>query len=117
MFLGRDFAKHNEYSDDTARIIDEETKRIIDVAYVEMKELLGGHVEALHAIAKGLLTREVLDADDVAALAEGKSLPDLDPGPSDGDSPTAPATAGSGSTSEEDSSAGIAAQPAEGFTG
>ncbi len=117
VFLGRDFSKHTEYSDDTARLIDEEIKRIIDDAYSEMTGLLGDHVEALHAIAKGLLKREVLDANDVATLAEGKTLPDIDPGPSDGPTPSAPATTGPESATEEEPKLGMPAQPAEGFTG
>jgi len=117
VFLGRDFAKHNEYSDDTARIIDEETKRIIDEAYADMTELLGGQVEALHAIAKGLLTREVLNAEDVAALAAGESLPDPDPKHGDDPTPSAPATTGPESLADEDSKIGMPGQPAEGLTG
>jgi len=117
VFLGRDFAKHNEYSDDTARIIDEETKRIIDEAYADMTELLGGQVEALHAIAKGLLKREVLDAEDVAALAAGKSLPDLDPDHGGDPTPSAPATTGPESLVDEDPKIGMPGQPAEGLTG
>jgi len=117
VFLGRDFAKHNEYSDDTARIIDEETKRIIDEAYADMTELLGGQVEALHAIAKGLLKREVLDAEDVAALAAGKSLPDLDPDHGGEPTPSAPATTGPESLVDEDPKIGMPGQPAEGLTG
>ncbi len=117
VFLGRDFAKHSEYSDDTARIIDEEIRRIIDEAYKEMTELLGGQVEALHAIAKGLLAREVLNADEVAALAEGRPLPDPDPAPSDSPPPNASVTTDPESLSEEDPEIGIPGQPAEGFTG
>ena len=117
VFLGRDFAKHSEYSDGTARIIDEEIKRIVDEAYTEMTELLGGQVEALHAIAKGLLTREVLNAEDVAALAAGESLPDLDPDHGGGPTPTAPATTGSESLADEDPKIGMPGQPAEGLTG
>jgi cell division protease FtsH len=117
VFLGRDFAKHSEYSDDTARIIDEEIRRIIDEAYQEMTKLLGGQVDALHAIAKALLAREILNADDVAALAAGKSLPDPAPGPSDSPTPILPATAEPEPVSGEDPKVGMPGQPAEGFTG
>ena len=117
VFLGRDFAKHSEYSDDTARIIDEEIRRIIDEAYQEMTKLLGGQVDALHAIAKALLAREILNADDVAALAAGKSLPDPAPGPSDSPTPSLPATAEPEPVSGEDPKVGMPGQPAEGFTG
>jgi cell division protease FtsH len=117
VFLGRDFAKHSEYSDDTARIIDEEIRRIIDEAYQEMTKLLGGQVDALHAIAKELLVREILNADDVAALAAGKSLPDPAPGPSDSPTPSLPATAEPEPVSGEDPKVGMPGQPAEGFTG
>jgi cell division protease FtsH len=117
VFLGRDFAQHNEFSDGTAQLIDEEIKRIVDEAYQEMTELLKNNLEALHAIAKGLLAREVLDADDVDALAAGKPLPEPDPGDggSTGASPSEPVTE---PTADEEPQMGLPGQqPAEGFTG
>ena len=115
IFLGRDFAQQNEYSEGTARIIDEEIKRIIDDGYAATTEMLTANLEHLHAIAKALLTREVLDADDVAALIDGRPLPDRDPG----DGPLLPTRTEpeAEETADEEPAIGLPAQPAEGFTG
>jgi cell division protease FtsH len=114
VFLGRDFAQHNEFSDGTAQLIDEELKYIVDEAYKETFALLTDNLDALHAIAKGLLTREVLDGEDIAALVAGKPL--ADPPPASGPGPSAPATAEPDAVTEEPQM-GMPPQPAEGFTG
>jgi len=116
VFLGRDFAQHTEYSDDTAQLIDEEIKRIVDEAYRETTKLLSERIDALHAIAKGLLEREVLDGADIKALVEGRPLPEIKPD-SGGPTPSAPATAEPEPVEEADPSLGLSSQPAEGFTG
>jgi len=117
IFLGRDFAKHNEYSEGTANIIDEEVKRIIDEGYEAATKMLTENLDHLHAIAKALLAREVLDADDIRAIMEGRPLPDLDPG----DGPVVPARTepklDEVTDEDEDPVIGIPVQPAEGFTG
>jgi AFG3 family protein len=56
------------YSEDTARIIDEEVKKIIDKAYERTKELLVEHRDALEAIAQELLEKEVIFKEDVVRL-------------------------------------------------
>ncbi len=111
IFLGRDFAKQTEYSEGTARLIDEEIKHIIDAAYEHTTNLLLENLEALHTIAKALLTREVLDGDDVDALASGRPLPDLD----SKESPAPPA----GPQHADDRQVDVAGlgDPAEGYTG
>ena len=115
VFLGRDFAQQNEYSEDTARVIDEEIKRVIDEGYAATTKMLTDNLEHLHSIAKALLVREVLDADDITALIEGRPLPDLD---SD-DGPKVPVRTEpeSDNATDEDATIGIPAQPAEGLTG
>ncbi len=77
VFLGRDFVQHKDYSDDTARSIDVAVKKIVDTAYVKVQALLAEHTDTLHAIAEALLTREVLDGDEIATLAAGKELPEV----------------------------------------
>ncbi len=115
VFLGRDFAQQNEYSEDTARIIDEEIKRIIDEGYVATTKMLTDNLEHLHSIAKALLVREVLDADEIAVLMEGRPLPDFDPD----DRPKVPIRTEpeSDDATDEDAAIGISVQPAEGLTG
>ncbi len=117
VFLGRDFAQGSEFSDGTAQLIDEEIKRIIDDAYDATTDLLRSNIEALHAIAKALLAREVLDGEDIAALAAGQSLPDPDPDSSGGTGPSAPAPVVEPSADEEPQIGLPGQQPAEGFTG
>ena len=111
IFLGRDFAQQNEYSEGTARLIDEEIKHIIDSAYKATTELLEERQDALHAIAKALLTREVLTGDQIQTLVEGRPLEEQDPGPSE---PTSPEPA---AEADGEPQLGMPAQPAEGFTG
>ncbi len=56
------------YSDETARIIDEEVRKMIDEAYIRTKELLTKHREDLNIIAKELLSREILFKNDLVSL-------------------------------------------------
>lgn len=65
IFLGREIAKHRDYSDKTAEEIDEETKRIVTEAYQETKDLLLKNRNLLDAIAKALLERETLEASEI----------------------------------------------------
>ena len=51
VFLGRDFAQSKEYSEETAGIIDEEVKRIIDQGYYMASEILKANIDKLHAVA------------------------------------------------------------------
>ena len=68
VFLGRDFAQSKEYSEETAAIIDEEVKKIVDKAYNEAKQILTEHVDKLHAVAGVLLEKEKIEADEFEAI-------------------------------------------------
>ena len=68
VFLGRDLGEERNYSEETARLIDLEIKRIIDEAYAKAKNELTAHMEQLVALAKALLEKEVLDAEEVRAI-------------------------------------------------
>ena len=70
VFLGRDFAQGKEYSEETAGIIDEEVKRIIDKAYAIAAELLKTHIDKLHTVAGILLEKEKIDGDEFDAIFE-----------------------------------------------
>jgi cell division protease FtsH len=76
IFLGREIAQHQDYSEDTALKIDQEVKRFVTDNYRRAHELLSGHRETLARMAEELLGREVLDADQVRRLAAGLSLDD-----------------------------------------
>lgn len=68
VFLGRDFAQGKEYSEETAGIIDEETKAIVDKGYNRAKQLLTDHVDKLHAVAAILLEKEKIEADEFETI-------------------------------------------------
>ena len=68
VFLGRDFAHSKEYSEETAGIIDEEVKKIIDNAYRNAEEILRSNIDKLHAVAGVLLEKEKIDGDEFDAI-------------------------------------------------
>lgn len=70
VFLGRDFAQSKTYSEETAAIIDEETKRIIDTAYVAAGEILQANIDKLHTVANILLEQEKIDGEEFARIFE-----------------------------------------------
>jgi cell division protease FtsH len=74
IFLGREIAQHQDYSEDTAIRIDHEIKRFVTSNYERAKTLLQEHRVALDKIAEELLAREVLDADQVRKIVSGEPL-------------------------------------------
>lgn len=64
VFLGRDFAQSKEYSEETAAIIDEETKKIVDTAYKKAEEILKANIDKLHTVAGILLEKEKIDGEE-----------------------------------------------------
>ena len=65
IFLGREFAQHQDYSEDTAREIDAEVRRIIDKAYKASHEIISTNKGALDKVARRLLEKETLDGAEV----------------------------------------------------
>ena len=68
VFLGRDFAQEKTYSEETAGIIDEEMKKIIDTCYNKAIEILKTHEDKLHAVAKVLLEKEKITGEEFEAI-------------------------------------------------
>ena len=68
VFLGRDFAQSKEYSEETAGIIDEEIKKIIDYAYRSAAEILQANIDKLHMVAGVLLEKEKIDGDEFDSI-------------------------------------------------
>ena len=68
VFLGRDIVDERNYSDQTAKFIDEEIKRIIDECYQKAEEELSKNKDKLKILADTLLEKEVLDAAEVKKL-------------------------------------------------
>jgi cell division protease FtsH len=79
IFLGREIAQHQDYSEDTAIRIDQELKRFITTNYDRARSLLEKHRVALDRIAEELLAREVLDADQVSRIVAGQALEEYRP--------------------------------------
>ena len=75
IFLGREIAQHRDYSEDTAIKIDQEVRRIVDDGYKAAVDVISNNREALDKIATTLLEREVLDANEIQMIIEGKELP------------------------------------------
>jgi cell division protease FtsH len=86
IFLGREIAQHQDYSEDTAIRIDHEIKRFVTANYERAKSFLEDHRVALDKIAEELLAREVLDADQVRKIVAGEPLEPVKP-------PTSPVAA------------------------
>ncbi len=75
IFLGREIAQHRDFSEETAREIDAEVRRFVNQGYDNAKRLIEDKRETLTRIAEALLEREVLDANELKLIIEGKPLP------------------------------------------
>jgi cell division protease FtsH len=67
-FLGKEIHEAREFSEETARVIDEEVQKFLNAAADRARELLTEHRDKLDALAKALVEKEVLDRDDITAL-------------------------------------------------
>ncbi len=70
IFLGREIARHRDYSENTAIRIDDEVRLIIEGNYRRAKTLLNDNMELVHEVAKALLEKETLDNSDVVEIIE-----------------------------------------------
>ena len=78
IFLGKEFARHQDYSESTSVQIDEEIRVFITVAYEAANQLIDANRDSLEAIAVALLEHEVLDGDTIYDLIEENSDIDVD---------------------------------------
>jgi len=74
VFLGHSVTQRKNVSDATAKLIDEEIRRIIDDGETTARSVLTQRIDELHAIAKGLLEYETLSGDEVRSLIKGESI-------------------------------------------
>jgi cell division protease FtsH len=74
IFLGREIATHRDYSEHTAQEIDKEVRRIVEEAEAKATELLSANQDKLHALAKVLLEREILDGEEIDRILRGEEL-------------------------------------------
>jgi cell division protease FtsH len=72
-FLGREFSSEPDYSDEIAREIDDEIRRIVEAAHQTAKDLLGEKRDDLDTISTILLERETIDSEQFVDLLAGKS--------------------------------------------
>ena len=74
IFLGREIQSHRDYSETTARLIDDEVVKIIRKAEKSAKQILKNNDKTLHAMASALLKHETIDHNDVKNILDGKIL-------------------------------------------
>jgi cell division protease FtsH len=72
-FLGREFSSEPDYSDEIAREIDDEIRRIVEAAHQRAKDILEEHRESLTTISEILLKRETIEKEEFVALLDGKT--------------------------------------------
>ena len=70
IFLGREFATHKDYSEETAKSIDQEITNIVTNCYKNAKRLLEENISTLHHIAETLLEKEVLNTEELDQIIE-----------------------------------------------
>ncbi len=78
VFIGREWVQNKNYSEETARLVDAEVKRIVEEAYARCRKLLQDNMETLHRIANALLERETITGEELDLIMENKPLPPLD---------------------------------------
>jgi cell division protease FtsH len=89
VFLGRDFGGDRNYSEQTARTIDDEVKTIVDSSYAQSKAILTEHRDQLELLARELMEKETLEAIEVRKLLN-LPLPPSEAVPSSAADPTSP---------------------------
>jgi len=85
IFLGREIAQHRDYSEDTAIKIDQEVRKLVNKGYTTAKQLISDNRDTLERIARALIEREVLDANEIKMLVENQQLPPVQPPPTSKD--------------------------------
>ncbi len=112
VFLGRDFAQRANYSEETARRIDEEVRRLVQEGYEKARDILRAHRPVLDRIAAELLEHEALDGDEVYRLIEEMTGQKLTPVmPTKPPDPGSPAPAAGEPESAADGSSSPAVGP------
>ena len=79
VFLGRSITQHKQVSDDTARIIDQEVRKIVDEAHDTAMRLIKDNLDKLHVMADALIRYETIDSSQIDQIMDGQ-----EPGPPDG---------------------------------
>ncbi len=72
IFLGREIAQHRDYSENTAQVIDQEIRHLIEEAMKDVENMMLAHLEDLHTLAKALLEKEILDGSEIEHILQKK---------------------------------------------
>ncbi len=72
IFLGREIAQHRDYSENTAQVIDQEIRQLIEAAMKDVENMMQEHLEDLHTLAKALLEKEILDGSEIEHILQKK---------------------------------------------
>jgi len=96
-FLGREFSSEPDYSDEIAREIDDEIRRVVESAHQRAKDILTEHLDTLNTVSEILVRRETIEKTEFEALLRGKAeedvfpndpAPELPPPPTPADKPS-----------------------------
>lgn len=74
VFLGRDIASDRDFSDSTAAMIDEEVKKLVDVAYQRAKDVLQNNRQVLDTLAQMLVEKETVDSEELQELLNSSDV-------------------------------------------
>jgi cell division protease FtsH len=94
-FLGRDAYEDRNYSEDVAKMIDEEARDIVERAHSRATRMLTEHRETMDRVVQALLERETLDRDEFLAVLNNREMPPRAP-----ETPSEPPASGTPATSE-----------------
>ncbi|KXK56414.1 MAG: Cell division protease FtsH [Chlorobi bacterium OLB5] len=75
IFLGREISQHRDYSEETAILIDDEVKKIVNRGMDRAETILKENMELLHRLSAALLEREILDSEEIDKVMRGEALP------------------------------------------
>ncbi|MFP4546510.1 MAG: ATP-dependent zinc metalloprotease FtsH [Fidelibacterota bacterium] len=74
IFLGREISQHRDFSEETAKVIDQEVRKIVEEAQRQAVEILKERREELELLAQALLEHEILDADEIKKVVNGEKV-------------------------------------------
>jgi cell division protease FtsH len=77
IFLGREINQHRDFSEETAQHIDQQVRQLVDAGYQSAVQILSNNKDIMHRMSAALLEREVLDANEIKLIIEGKELPPI----------------------------------------
>ncbi len=78
VFIGREWIQNKNFSEETARQVDVEVRKIVDEAHDRCKQLLSDNIDVLHRIAEALLERETISGEELDLIMDNKPLPTME---------------------------------------